>query len=171
MFAATCRKLFSFGMRTIAYDVFVTKEYATNLGIELYDDLNEFLRELDFLSLHVPVTDSTRGMIGPEQFEIMKSTSVIVNCARGAVVNEAALYDALKDGKIGGACIDVYSKEPATKENFPFIELDNTLCTPHLGASSEEAQVNVAAMAADQIGQLLTEEKYIYCVNSKALGK
>ena len=161
----------AFGMKTIAYDVFVTKEYAADLGIELYEDLNQFLKELDFLSLHVPVTDSTRGMIGPEQFEIMKSTAVIVNCARGAVVNEAALYDALKERKIGGACIDVYSKEPANKEDFPFIALDNVICTPHLGASSAEAQVNVAAMAADQIGQLLIEDKYIYCVNSKALGK
>jgi D-3-phosphoglycerate dehydrogenase len=158
-----------FGMRTIAYDLFVSKEYAEEIGVELYEDLNEFLKLVDFLSLHVPVNDSTRGMIGLDQFELMKETAVIINCARGAVVNEKELYIALKDGKIGGACIDVYSKEPANSEDFPFITLDNVICTPHLGASTQEAQVNVAALAAEQIGKLLNEGKYIDCVNKKAL--
>ena len=144
-----------FGMRTIAYDLFVSKEYAEEIGVELFEDFHEFLKQVDFLSLHVPVNDSTRGMIGPEQFELMKETAVIINCARGAVVNEKELFNALKDGKIGGACIDVYSKEPASSENFPFILLDNVICTPHLGASTQEAQVNVAALAAEQIGKLL----------------
>ena len=135
----------------------------------LFEDFHEFLKQVDFLSLHVPVNDSTRGMIGPEQFELMKETAVIINCARGAVVNEKELFNALKDGKIGGACIDVYSKEPASSENFPFILLDNVICTPHLGASTQEAQVNVAALAAEQIGKLLNEGKYIDCVNKKAL--
>ncbi|MHA1647322.1 MAG: hydroxyacid dehydrogenase [Promethearchaeota archaeon] len=161
----------AFGMRTIGYDKFVTKEYADNLGIELIQNLNDFLKQLDFISLHVPVTDSTRGMMGKEQFEIMKETSVIINCARGAVINEEELYIALKDGKIGGACIDVYSSEPATSDKFPFIELDNVICTPHLGASSMEAQINVALLAADHIGQYLSEGKLIDCVNKKALQK
>ena len=160
-----------FGMKTIAYDLFVTKEFAQSIGVELYENLNDFLSEVDFLSLHVPVTDSTRGMIGKEQFEIMKNTSVIVNCARGAVVNEKELYDALVNKKIGGACIDVYSKEPATIENFPFISLDNVVCTPHLGASSKEAQVNVAMLAANGIAQYLNDGKFINCVNEKAIKK
>ncbi len=161
----------AFGMETIAYDKFVTQEYADGLGVTLLDDLNDFLAKVDYLSLHVPVNDSTRGMIGKDQFEIMKDSAVIVNCARGAVVNEKELYDALVDKKIAGACIDVYSKEPATKDAFPFIGLANVVVTPHLGASSAEAQVNVAALAADQIGQLLNDGKYIDCVNKKALGK
>lgn len=160
-----------FGMKTIAYDVFVTKEYAQSIGVELYKDLNEFLANVDFLSLHVPVTDSTRGMIGKEQFEIMKETAVIVNCARGAVVDEKELYNALIDHKIGGACIDVYSKEPAIKEDFPFIELKNVVCTPHLGASSAEAQVNVAFLAANHIAQYLNDNKLISCVNEKFIKK
>jgi D-3-phosphoglycerate dehydrogenase len=160
-----------FGMKTIAYDVFVTKEFAKSIGVELYENLNDFLSEVDFLSLHVPVTDSTRGMIGKEQFEIMKDTSVIVNCARGAVVNEKELYDALINKKIGGACIDVYSKEPATIEDFPFIGLDNVVCTPHLGASSMEAQVNVAMLAANGIAQYLNDNKLINCVNEKSIKK
>jgi len=160
-----------FGMKTIAYDVFVTKEFAASIGVELYKNLDDFLSEVDFLSLHVPVTDSTRGMIGKDQFEIMKDTSVIVNCARGAVVNEKELYDALVNNKIGGACIDVYSKEPATIEDFPFIGLDNVVCTPHLGASSKEAQVNVAMLAANGIAQYLNDNKLINCVNEKSIKK
>lgn len=161
----------AFGMKTIAYDVYVTKEFAQSIGVELYDDLNKFLSQVDFLSLHVPVTDSTRGMIGKEQFEIMKNTAVVVNCARGAVINEKDLYDALVNKKIGGACIDVYSKEPATIEDFPYIGLDNVVCTPHLGASSEEAQVNVALLAANHIAQYLNDNKLISCVNEKELKK
>ncbi|MHA1721119.1 MAG: hydroxyacid dehydrogenase [Promethearchaeota archaeon] len=161
----------AFGMKTIAYDVYVTKEFAQSIGVELYDDLNKFLSQVDFLSLHVPVTDSTRGMIGKEQFEIMKDTAVVVNCARGAVINEKDLYDALVNKKIGGACIDVYSKEPATIEDFPYIGLDNVVCTPHLGASSEEAQVNVALLAANHIAQYLNDNKLISCVNEKELKK
>ncbi|QEE14346.1 hydroxyacid dehydrogenase [Promethearchaeum syntrophicum] len=159
----------AFEMKTIAYDVFVSKEYAKSIGVDLYEDFNEFLSEVDFLSLHVPVTDSTRGMIGKEQFEIMKDTAVIVNCARGAVINEKELYDALSNKKIGGACIDVYSKEPASKEDFPYIGLDNVVCTPHLGASSKEAQVNVAMLAANGIAQYLNDNKLINCVNEKSI--
>ena len=158
-----------FGMKTIAFDKYISKDFAASLGIELFEDLNDFLKEVDFLSLHIPVTNETRGMIGKEQFEIMKPNAVIINCARGAVINEGELYDALKEGKIAGACIDVYSKEPAGPSEFPFIELENVICTPHLGASSKEAQVNVAALAAEQIGELLNNQKYIDCVNKKDL--
>ena len=161
----------AFGMKTIAYDVFITKEYAQSIGVELYEDLNQFLSQVDFLSLHVPVTDSTLGMIGKEQFEIMKDTAVVVNCARGEIIKEKDLYDALVNKKIGGACIDVYSKEPATKADFPFIGLDNVVCTPHLGASSKEAQVNVALLAANHIAQYLNDNKLINCVNEKSIKK
>ncbi|RLI65390.1 MAG: hypothetical protein DRO88_04685 [Promethearchaeia archaeon] len=169
--ATRCRV---FGMKVIAYDKYVTQERLNGMGLDfvkLYDDLNNFLSEVDYLSLHIPVTPETKSMLGAEQFEIMKDTAVIINCARGAVIDEAALYDALKNHKIGGACIDVYSKEPANKEDFPFIELENVICTPHLGASTEEAQINVASLAADQIGQLLNDGKYIDCVNLKAIQK
>ncbi len=157
----------AFEMKTIAYDKFVSKEYAESIGVELIEDLDVFLQQVDFLSLHVPVNDSTRGMINKAKFELMKSTAVIINCARGAVINEKDLFDALTNKQIAGACIDVYSSEPASIEKFPFIELDNVVCTPHLGASTKEAQVNVASLAADQIGQLLNEGKYIDCVNKK----
>ncbi len=159
------------GMETIAYDKFVSQEFANQIGVKLYGDLNEFLAKVDYLSLHVPENDSTRGMIGKEQFEIMKDTAVIVNCARGGVINEKELYSALVDNKIAGACIDVYSKEPASKEDFPYVELENVVVSPHLGASSAEAQVNVAKLAAEQIAQLLLNGKYIDCVNQKVLKK
>lgn len=161
-----------FGMDVIAFDKYVTQDRLNEMGLDfvtLYDDLNQFLAKVDYLSLHVPVTSETKGMLAAAQFEIMKDSAVIINCARGAVINEKDLYDALVNHKIGGACIDVYSKEPAKKEEFPFIELENVICTPHLGASTNEAQINVASLAADQIGQLLNEGKYIDCVNLKAL--
>ncbi len=163
-----------FGMRTIAYDKYVSQERLNELGleyVELYDDLDKFLADVDYLSLHIPATPETTGMLNKEKFEIMKKSAVLINCARGEVVNEQDLYDALVNGDIAGACIDVYSAEPAKKDAIPFIALDNVVCTPHLGASTNEAQVNVAQMAADQIGQLLDEGKYIDCVNKKALNK
>ncbi|MHA1519608.1 MAG: hydroxyacid dehydrogenase [Promethearchaeota archaeon] len=163
-----------FGMRTIAYDKYVTQERLNELGleyVELYEDLDKFLADVDYLSLHIPATPETTGMLNKEKFEIMKKSAVLINCARGEVVNEQDFYNALVNGDIAGACIDVYSAEPAKKDAIPFIALDNVVCTPHLGASTNEAQVNVAQMAADQIGQLLNEGKYIDCVNKKALNK
>ncbi|MHA1611141.1 MAG: hydroxyacid dehydrogenase [Promethearchaeota archaeon] len=163
-----------FGMRIIAYDKYVTQERLNELGleyVELYEDLDKFLADVDYLSLHIPATPETTRMLNKEKFEIMKKSAVLINCARGEVVNEQDLYNALVNGDIAGACIDVYSAEPAKKDAIPFIALDNVVCTPHLGASTNEAQVNVAQMAADQIGLLLNEGKYIDCVNKKALNK
>lgn len=172
--AGVAERCHVFGMKVIAYDKYVTQARLNEMGLEfvtLYDDLDRFLSEVDFLSLHIPATPETKGMLGKSQFETMKESAVIVNCARGEVINEQDLYDALVNKQIAGACIDVYSKEPAKKEDIPFIGLENVICTPHLGASTKEAQINVAAMAADQIGQLLNEGKYIDCVNIKAIKK
>jgi len=117
--------------------------------------------------MHLPLTPETKNMIDTPQFEIIKPTCCIINISRGGIVNEETLSTALKEGKIGGACIDVYSKEPATPEEFKFIGLSNCITTPHLGASTVEAQIKVGTLAADHIAQALLEKKYPDAVNLK----
>ncbi len=136
-----------FNMRLLGYDPLAKKSEAEELGMEVEDDLNELLRRSDFISLHVPKNAQTKDMINKTEFAIMKPTAMLVNCARGGVVNENALYDALENNAIAGAAIDVFEQEPP--ENTRFDQLDNCLVTPHLGASTEEAQIEVAKEAAD----------------------
>src|SRR6056297_2982175 len=155
----------AFNMNVVAYDKFVPKSRAKELNVKLYDNLNDMLKEVDYLTLHVPLNESTRNLIDKEQFELMRPGAVIINAARGGVINEKVLYTALKKEKIGGACIDVYSEEPAKKEKFPFIDLENVVTTPHLGASSKEAQINVATLAADHVIKGLKSNIFIDSVN------
>jgi D-3-phosphoglycerate dehydrogenase len=157
----------AFGMEIIAFDKYITKERAEQYGATLLEDFDDFLKRSDYISIHLPLTDETRNMIDTPQFEMMKTNCCIINIARGGIVNEKTLVTALKEGKIGGACIDVYSKEPATPEEFPFILLNNAICTPHLGASTVEAQIKVGTLAADHITQALLEGKYPDAVNIK----
>jgi len=135
-------------MRVIAYDPFVTDDVFESLGIEPVD-LNGLVTQADYISLHCPMNDKTRGIIGVEQLKQMKSTARIINCARGGLIDEAALYDALKNGTIAGAALDVYENEPP--KDSPLLELDNIVFTPHLGASTSEAQVAVSVEIARQV--------------------
>jgi D-3-phosphoglycerate dehydrogenase len=152
-------------MRVIANDKYIPPSRAEELGIELIDDFDVFLPQADYFTIHVPLTDETRNLIGKEQFAKMKPTAVVLNISRGEVINEKDLYKALLNKRIGGACIDVYSKEPATKEEFPFITLDNIVVTPHLGASTQEAQMEVGKLAADHVMKALRDQEFPDAVN------
>ncbi|MCW2306207.1 phosphoglycerate dehydrogenase [Rhodobium gokarnense] len=139
-------------MRVIAYDPFLSPERAMTLGVEKVD-LDELFRRADFITLHTPLTDKTRNIIDAAAIAKMKDGVRIINCARGGLVVEEALAEALKSGKVAGAGIDVFTSEPA-KENVLF-DAPNVVCTPHLGASTSEAQENVALQVAEQMSDYL----------------
>ena len=140
------------GMRVIASDPFVTPEYAKNLGVEL-KSLEEVIKQADFLTFHIPKTKETAGLVNAETIAKMKKGVRIVNVARGGIVDEKALYDALKSKHVAAAALDVFEIEPC--ESSPLFELENIVVTPHLGASTVEAQVNVAIDVAEQIIEVL----------------
>jgi D-3-phosphoglycerate dehydrogenase len=139
-------------MKVIAFDPFLTPERAQTMGVEKVE-LDELLARADFITLHTPLIDATRNIISAEALAKTKKGVRIINCARGGLVDEAALYDALKSGQVAGAALDVFLQEPA--ENNPLFELPNVICTPHLGASTTEAQENVALQVAEQISAYL----------------
>ncbi|MFH1428924.1 MAG: phosphoglycerate dehydrogenase [Candidatus Margulisiibacteriota bacterium] len=155
------------GMKVVCYDRFVTEEYAKNLGIELAS-LDEIFKKADFISLHIPRTAETVDLINKESIKKMKDGVRIVNCARGGIVNEQDLYDAVESGKVAGAAVDVYTKEPADPNN-PVLQSNKIVFTPHLGASTEEAQVNVAIDVAEQIVDVLNGGQARSAVNIPAL--
>ncbi len=136
------------GMKILAFDPFISAEKAKSLGIELAD-LETIWRRSDFITLHTPKTKETAGMVNKATIAKMKDGVRIINCARGGIVNEQDLFEALKSGKVAGAAFDVFEKEPP--ENHPLLTLDNFIATPHLGASTREAQENVATAVAEQI--------------------
>ena len=142
----------SFGMTVLGYDPFLSSNRASQLGIEAVS-LEEIWRRCDFITLHTPLTKETHHMVSTDVFNQMKPGAIILNCARGGIIDEAALYQALKDGVIGGAGLDVFEQEPP-KES-PLFGLPNVILTPHLGASTEEAQVEVALDVARQIVDVL----------------
>jgi len=146
--AEVAARMKSFGMQILAYDPFVTEERAQQMGITLAD-LETVLRGGDFITVHTPLTNETRNLIDDDEFKIMKPGVRIVNCARGGIINEAALARAVAEGTVAGAAVDVFTKEPPTGN--PMLEQEKIIVTPHLGASTAEAQVNVALAVADQI--------------------
>jgi len=139
-------------MKVLAYDPYLTEARAVELGVEKAE-LDTVLARADFITLHTPLIEATRNIISREAIAKMKKGVRIINCARGGLVDEAALYDALKSGHVAGAALDVFEVEPATAS--PLFELENVVCTPHLGASTNEAQENVALQVAEQISDFL----------------
>ena len=139
-------------MKVVAYDPYLSPERAQEIGVEKVE-LDDLFKRADFISLHTPMTDSTRGIVNKEAFAKMKDGVRIVNCARGGLVVEADLLEALESGKCAGAALDVFEEEPA-KDN-PLFGREDVICTPHLGASTSEAQVNVAVQIAEQIADYL----------------
>ncbi|WP_262694933.1 phosphoglycerate dehydrogenase [Kordiimonas aquimaris] len=139
-------------MKVIAFDPFLSVERAADIGIQKVE-LEDFFKRADFISLHTPLTDQTRGIIDADAFAQMKDGVRIINCARGGLIDEAALKVALDSGKVAGAALDVFEVEPA-QEN-PLFGHENVICTPHLGASTSEAQVNVALQVAEQMSDYL----------------
>ena len=154
-------------MTVLGSDPYVTVEAAENHGIELVA-LDELLERSDVVTLHVPKTRTTAGMLGAAQLARMKPTAFLLNVARGGVVDEAALAEALTAGTIAGAAIDVYSSEPPAADN-PLLRAPNTVLTPHLGASTAEAQVAVAEEAAQQVLEVLDGRPARYAVNAPLL--
>ncbi len=136
------KRAISFGVKVIAYDPYLSRENAASLGIELVE-LEALFKSADYISVHTPLTDDTRHMISRNQFALMKKGVRIINCARGGIIDEIALVEAIKEGKVAGAAIDVFEKEPPAADN-ELLKFENVVVTPHLGASTEEAQVNVA---------------------------
>ena len=141
-------------MKVIAYDPHMPEELVKKLGVELMT-IDEVCKQADFISVHVPMTKDTKHLVSTAEFKSMKKDAMFIDCARGGVVDEQALYEALVSGEIAGAALDVFEVEPTSKENCPLLGLDNFICTPHLGASTSEAQENVAVAIAKQISEYL----------------
>jgi D-3-phosphoglycerate dehydrogenase / 2-oxoglutarate reductase len=139
-------------MKVIAYDPYISKEAAEKKGVDLVP-LDELLARSDFVSVHTPLIEETRNIVNKSAFTKMKEGVILINCARGGIINEKDLYDAIKAGKVAGAALDVFEKEPAVGNSL--VELDEVICTPHLGASTGEAQENVAIAIAQQIADYL----------------
>ncbi|MCB1652010.1 MAG: phosphoglycerate dehydrogenase [Alphaproteobacteria bacterium] len=139
-------------MNVIAYDPYLTEERAADLGVEKVE-LDDLFARADFITIHVPKNEHTANLIRKDTIAKMKDGVRIINCARGGIVNEADLKEALESGKVAGAALDVFEKEPATEN--PLFGHENVICTPHLGASTTEAQVNVALQVAEQMADYL----------------
>jgi D-3-phosphoglycerate dehydrogenase len=142
------RKARGLEMNVIAYDPFLSEDRAAEMGIEKVS-VEEVFRRADFITLHTPLTGETKNLINKKSIEMMKPGVRIINCARGGIVNEKDLYEAIKSGRVAGAALDVFEKEPP--EDYAFLGLDGIICTPHLGAATGEAQENVAVAVAEQI--------------------
>jgi len=158
------RRALSFDMSIIAYDPYIKREKAEKVGVELVENLSELLERSDIITFHVPLTEETTGMIGDGEFNGMKDRVVLVNCARGGVVEETALARALESGKVSMAAVDVFSKEPLPKDS-PLHGVPNLIITPHLGANTEEAQKNVSVIIAQQVINVLKGLSYENAVN------
>lgn len=156
----------AFKARVIALDPFITEEHARELDLELAD-LDTILREADLITVHTPLTKETRGLIGRDQIAKMKKGARIVNCARGGIVDEEALYEGITSGHLGGAALDVFGEEPPVGSKL--LGLDNVICTPHLGASTEEAQMKVALDVAEQVADVLQGRPARAAVNLPSL--
>jgi D-3-phosphoglycerate dehydrogenase len=161
------RRAAGLGMRVVAYDPFVSPERFRELGVERVESEREVYAAADFLTLHLPLTDQTRGSINAKAFGRMRNGVRIVNAARGALVNEDDLLEALKSGKVGGAALDVFSTEPYTG---PLLELDNVVATPHLAASTEEAQDRAGVIIAEQVAAALDGGLVSNAVNIPVIG-
>ncbi|MDD5687439.1 MAG: phosphoglycerate dehydrogenase [Elusimicrobia bacterium] len=142
------KRLLSFGMKVLVFDPFISKERAVQLGVESVS-LDELFKESDYITIHTPKTEATKNLINAETIKKMKDGVRIVNCARGGLIDEQALASALKSGKVKGAALDVFEKEPLVES--PFFEINSVIMTPHLGASTEEAQTNVSVEVAKQV--------------------
>lgn len=160
--AEVAKRAQAFGMRVISYDPYLTRATAEKLGISLLD-LDAVLSQSDYVSIHAASTPETVGMIGAKELAKMKRTAYLVNCARGEIVQAAALAETLKAGTIAGAALDVFEKEPPSGS--PLLAAPNAVFTPHLGASTREAQARAGAIIAEQILKALDGKKPDFLVN------
>jgi D-3-phosphoglycerate dehydrogenase len=161
------QRMSGFGVRLLAYDPYIPAARAAQIGVELVT-LDELLQQSDFISIHLPKTPETKGLIGEREFALMKPGAILVNAARGGLVDEHALAQALKEGRIGGAAVDVYSTEPCT--DAPFFDAPNAVVTPHLGASTTEAQDKAGLAVARSVKLALAGDFVPDAVNVQAGG-
>ena len=157
----------AFQLRILGFDPFISPDRATELGVELVETVHEMLPQVDYLTVHTPLTNETRNLISFKEIEMIKSGARLINCARGGIYDEQALAAGLQSGKLAGVALDVYENEPCT--NSPLFGMAGTLCTPHLGASTEEAQTQVAMEAVQLVVNYLTTGEIRHAVNVAAL--
>lgn len=143
-----------FGMTLLGYDPFLPNEVYEKYGVEKTEDLNDIFRKSDFVHISIPLTEDTRGLVGEEQIRLMKSTAVLINTSRGFIVDEKALYDALKERRIYGAGSDVFDTEPVPADE-PLLQLDNFVGTPHIGACTEEAMIRMGNTVVQEVMTVL----------------
>lgn len=164
---AVAKRAKAFGMKVIAYDPYIDKSIAEDLGVEM-TDLETLLRTSDFVSIHAPLTNETRHMIGERELRIMKRTAYIINTARGAIIDERALVKALSEGWIAGAGLDVYEKEPPALDN-PLLKMDNVILSPHIAFYTEEAVRRLEMTAVEEAIRILSGEVPSRLVNKEVL--
>ncbi|MBM7622660.1 C-terminal binding protein [Sporohalobacter salinus] len=160
-------KAAAFGLELLVYDPFIDEEIAAKYGVKLVE-LDELMKKSDFVSVHVPLNNDTRHMISTKEFKLMKESAFIINTARGAVIDEAALIEALKNKELAGAGLDVTEQEPIENDN-PLLEMDNVIITPHVGWYSKEAQIELQTRAAEGVSDVLAGKEPKYLVNQEIL--
>jgi len=161
------RRAKAFGMRLLYYDLIRNPRLEEGLQIA-YLPLEELLRLSDFVSIHVALTDRTRKMIGSRELSLMKKTAYLVNTSRGGVVDQAALYEALKDRRIAGAALDVFEREPVPADD-PLLKLENVVVVPHIGSATVETRRKMAITAAENVVRVLRGEPPLFAVNPEVL--
>lgn len=161
------KRALAFQMRVLGYDPFLSAEQAAKLGITRVEKVRDMLPQVDYLTVHTPLTPETTNLIDKEAIALMKPGVRLINAARGGIYNEEALVEGLKSGKIGGVALDVFVEEPNTTS--PLFGMPNVLCTPHLGASTEEAQTQVAVEAVELLINYFTKGEVRHAVNMAAI--
>jgi len=165
--AEVAKRAQAFGMRVIAHDPYLSRPTAEAFGIRLVEK-DAVFREADVVSIHASLTPETRGMVGETEFALMKRGTILVNCARGEIVQEAALADALRSERLAGAAVDVFETEPPAGS--PLLSAPNTAFTPHLGASTREAQARAGSIIAEQVLKVLDGRRPEFLVNPDVYG-
>jgi D-3-phosphoglycerate dehydrogenase (EC 1.1.1.95) len=161
------KRLDSLGMDLVVFDPYISEERAAQFGAELIDDLDECLELADFVTIHTPLLPETENMIGADELALLED-GFLINCARGGIVDEAALAEAVDNGPMAGAALDVFAEEPISEDS-PLLDVDEVVVTPHLGASTEAAQENVATDTAEQVVAAFNEEPVLNALNAPSI--
>src|SRR5262249_4383149 len=158
------RRAAGLDMKVVGFDPFLAPDRAAQLGIEAAAGLDDLLSRCDFLTVHTPLTDDTHGLVGARELALMKRGARVLTVARGGIIDEEALTEALRSGHLAGAALDVFEQEPPPADH-PLVKLPNVVVTPHLGASTVEAQASVAREAAQLLIDFLTKGIVQFAVN------
>ncbi len=161
------KRLGNIGMEVVTFDPYISQERADQIGAQLVDDLDTCLERTDFLTIHTPLTSETEHMIGETELAQLEG-GYVINCARGGIIDESALAAAVEDGRLAGAAVDVFGEEPVDPDN-PLLDVDNVVVTPHLGASTEAAQENVATSTAEQVVAAFADEPVMNALNAPSV--